>query len=108
MVNVWMGDTSHKESSRAEAISAAKEEARANGLPEPKLLFECGSPELRIILEGGAVVRVYYRNAEIPPIITVTDLDLGNEPEKDGGKVYASLKAGGFELLPHIVDDFSS
>lgn len=102
---MWVGETSALETSRELALQTAKEEAQRQGLPEPHLLFECGSPEIRVILEKGEVVRVYYRNAEIPPIVTVTDLDLCDDTVRGGSVAYASLQEGGFELLPHIVDD---
>lgn len=84
------------------AQEAATKQLANMGLGAPIFLYENGIPDLRIVLEGGKVAALYYRNSEMPPTVTVSDLDYSDSPEKDGGKLLRILEGEGYEFMPFL------
>lgn len=86
-----------------QAMDAAVGIAKDENLATPTLLFEAGTPEIRVILNSGEVSAVYYRNSEVAPAVSVTDLDYADDTEKEKARVLYELEAGCFTLLPHVL-----
>lgn len=84
------------EEARAKAFEVAGEQAVARGMSLPKLMYEAGVPDIRIILEGGKVAAAYYRNSDLAPSISVSDLDYSDDPEKDSDKLLADMEREGY------------
>lgn len=105
-----VSDTAAKpvvETIKRHAMDKAVEIAGSEGLPSPTLIYESGHPEIRIIMsDGGRDTRVYFRNSEITPIVTIADLDYEEDTEDELRKAVAELEAGGFTFMPHMVPDY--
>ena len=82
------------------AISTAKEE----NLPSPTLLFEVGTPEIKVILNKGSVASVFFRNCELAPVVSIASIDCDKANLKEIDVLLDSLKAGCFKLLTHLVE----
>ncbi len=103
-VNVRVRETGQAGEVQAQKVAMAKaaEVAGENSLPSPLLIFEAGIPELKVIIEKGAVTGVYCRNAEVAPLVTVVDLDYENNVERAVDHLLERLDKERYALIPHF------
>ena len=91
------------DAARAKAKQAAESKLRPGF--KALLLHESGVPDIRIVLEGGRVAAVFYRNSNPPPSITVTDLDYAEDLDQEGDEVLNVLEREGYDHIPFLLDD---
>lgn len=85
------------------------EVARKESLANPTLIFEMGMPDLKVINDhvNDETTTVFCRNSELPPIVSVIDIDHTPSPEEavlERQRVIDLLKSGGYQRIPHLIE----
>lgn len=96
------GKEQHEEA-RKRARAKAEEATATAGYGKPQLLAEIGTPDIRIVLEGGCVSAIFFRNTDPAPSFSVSDLDYSDDPDKEGDRLLVELAEQGFVSTPFFV-----
>lgn len=87
-----------------EAASAALRQAADNhavevALPSagpPTLVGSAGIPDMQVLLSGGEISAVFYRNAAQPPCVVIHDLDYEDNEEQKLEELSAEMQQMGY------------
>ena len=77
----------------------AREEAE-QVLDKPLFVTSSGTPEIEVVICGATVQALFGRNCDQLPIVTVTDLDTANDPERLWEQRRQDLEKAGFSEIP--------
>jgi hypothetical protein len=92
-----------------EEMDGAAERASHQHLKgDPLFITSSGIPEIEIVHARADVQRVYVRNCDHPPLVTILDLDLSDDPEKFWKERERQLQERGFRQIPatvYVVED---
>lgn len=98
-VSVTSGGANSESLAQQKALAVAKD----NSLGDPHLMAIIGVPDIRIVVEGGEVVAVYYRNSGTPPTFTVSDLDTSERPKDAGDALLHEMERDAYSHAPFLV-----
>jgi len=83
------------------AVGKAGELATADGV-SATLIGQAGIPDLQIVLQGGTVKAIFYRNANMPPCVVVHDLDYADDQDSMIAELSHQVQQSGYAQCVYL------
>lgn len=71
-------------------------EVALNTAGPPTLVGSAGIPDMQLLLSGGEISAVFYRNASQPPCVVIHDLDFEDNEEQKLDELSAEMQQMGY------------